>query len=332
MLLEINVIIARFCRHLVQGNLIKVTGFMNIRKDRIDMTGAWLLIAFSALLGLNQVCVKLVNAGLSPAFQAGLRSFFAFFVVLLFATLMRRRLSLSDGSLVPGVVTGVLFGIEFLLLFQALDYISVSRASILFYTMPFWVTLGAHVFIPGERITKLKSLGLLFALAGVVLTLGRNADLNAGLSQAYLGDIFCLLAATAWAAIAIIARTTKLQAACPEMQLLYQLAISAPILLGAAAIGGEYFREPTALTWYIFAFQVLVVVSVGFLTWFWVLSIYPVANMAVFSFLAPVFGVFFGWLILNEVLTLSLIIALLLIAVGIALVNWPNKRREIKES
>lgn len=305
---------------------------MSHKKDRIDTTGAGLLIAFSALLGLNQVCIKLVNTGLSPAFQAGLRSVCAFVVVLIFATIMRRRLSLSDGSLIPGVIIGILFGVEFLLLFQALDYISVSRTSILFYTMPFWVAIAAHFIIPGERVTRLKSFGLLLALAGVLITLSNNTNLSADLTQAYLGDIFCLLAATAWAAIAIICRTTKLQVACPEMQLLYQLGISAPILLGAAAIGGEYLREPTTTTWLIFAFQVLVVVSIGFLTWFWVLSIYPVANMAVFSFLAPVFGVFFGWLILSEELTAHLIIALSLIAIGIMLVNWPVKRIVTEES
>lgn len=299
---------------------------MSPRKDHIDAAGASFLIVFSALLGLNQVCIKLVNAGLSPAFQAGLRSVCAFGVVLLFAKLMQRRLTLSDGSLIPGLATGVLFGFEFLLLFQALDYISVSRASILFYTMPFWVTIAAHFLIPGERITRLKSLGLLFALAGVLLTLKYNSIQNSELSMTYVGDIFCLLAATAWAAIAIMVRTTKLGIACPEMQLLYQLAVSAPILLLAASFGGDILREPTASTWLIFAFQVIVVVSAGFLTWFWVLSVYPVSNMAVFSFLAPVFGVFFGWLILNEQITISLIIALSLIAVGIALVNWPAKR------
>lgn len=299
---------------------------MSTRKDHIDTTGASLLIVFSALLGLNQVLIKLVNDGLSPAFQAGLRSICAFVVVLIFASLMQRRLSLSDGSLIPGIITGVLFGFEFLLLFQALDYTTVARASILFYTMPFWVTIAAHFLIPGERITKMKSLGLLFALTGVLLTLSQKGNFSTEAPNAYLGDIFCLLAATAWAAIAIIIRTTKLKAACPEMQLLYQLAISAPILLLAASLGGEYFREPTASTWLIFAFQVVVVVSIGFLTWFWVLSVYPVANMAVFSFLAPVFGVFFGWLILDEQITAALIAALLLIALGIALVNWPKRK------
>jgi len=298
---------------------------MSRRKDRIDLTGGTLLVVFSALLGLNQVLVKLVNAGMAPIFQAGLRSACAFFVVLFFAVLMKRRLSVSDGSLIPGLVIGVLFGFEFLLLFQALDFTSVARVSILFYTMPFWVTIAAHVLIPGERITRLKSVGLVLAFAGIVLTLGRNSDMGAGLQQAYLGDLFCLVAATAWAAIAIIARTTKLQSSCPEMQLLYQLAVSAPVLIGGASIGGEFLREPTLSHWLIFAFQVVVVVSIGFLTWFWVLSIYPVANMAVFSFLAPVFGVLFGWLILGEVLGLNVLIALILVSIGIALVNFKPK-------
>jgi len=66
---------------------------------------------------------------------------------------------------------------------------------------------------------------------------------------------------------------------------------------------------------------VLVVVSVGFLAWFWVLSVYPASDMAVYSFLAPVFGVLFGWLILGEGLGINVLIALVLVSVGIALVN-----------
>jgi len=296
---------------------------MNVRKSSIDATGATLLLGFSALLGLNQVLIKLVNDGLAPIFQAGLRSACAFFVVLLFAKIMRRSLNLRDGSLAPGVFIGCLFAFEFMLLFQALDYISVSRASVLFYTMPFWVTVAAHVFIPGEGITPLKSLGLFCALVGVALTLGSNASEDSSL----IGDLFCLVAASAWAAIAMTARMTKLQRACAEMQLLYQLGVSAPILMIAASFAGDYLREPTAIIWSIFAFQVIVVVSIGFLTWFWVLSIYPISNMAVFSFLAPVFGVFFGWLILDEKITISIISALILVAVGIALVNWPSAKK-----
>jgi len=307
---------------------------MSTRKNRIDGLGASLLVSFSALLGLNQVCVKLVNVGMNPAFQAGLRSLAAFLVVWLFASMMKKPLSIKDGSLYPGVLAGVIFAAEFLLLFQALDYTTVSRVSVLFYTMPFWVAIGAHFLVPGERLNTLKCVGLSLAVAAVLFTLSdvtviqndESASREFGfLTQSMVGDVFCLLAAIGWAAIALLVRTTQLGKSSPEMQLLYQLAVSAPILLLVAAYGGEMLRTPTLTHWLIFAFQVVVVVSIGFLTWFWVLSVYPVANMAVYSFLAPVFGVFFGWLILDEPLTLNILAALLVIAIGIALVNWPGR-------
>jgi drug/metabolite transporter (DMT)-like permease len=102
------------------------------KKNRIDAFGATILIIFSALLGLNQVMVKVVNAGMNPIFQAGLRSAFAFFPVLLFAIITRKTLSMRDGSLVPGIIIGIFFATEFILLFTALDYTSIARASIFF--------------------------------------------------------------------------------------------------------------------------------------------------------------------------------------------------------
>ncbi len=289
------------------------------KRDKIDAFGAIVLVSFSALLGLNQVMIKLVNHGLQPIFQAGLRSVCAFFPVLIFALLLRKKLSIRDGSLVPGIIAGILFGIEFMLMFVGLDYTSVARASILFYTMPIWVAIAAHFMIPGERLTLQRLSGLGLALLGVMLALAYNS--NPASEQALLGDLLCLIAAFLWAAIAMLARTTQLARARPEMQLLYQLGVSAPLLLLASLWFGDWFREPTPLLWGIFAFQVLVVVSIGFLSWFWVLSVYPAADMAAFSFLAPVFGVLFGWLILNEKLGWNVLLALLLVSVGISLVS-----------
>lgn len=289
------------------------------RKSGIDAFGAVLLIAFSALLGLNQVMIKLVNDGLQPVFQAGLRSACAFFPVLVFALIMRKKLSLTDGSLGPGILAGLLFGIEFILMFVGLDYTSVARASVLFYTMPIWVALGAHWLIPGESLTRLRLGGLLLALLGVIVALSVNN--YPASDKALLGDLMCLVAATLWAAIALLARTTRLAHSRPEMQLLYQLGVSAPLLLLASLAFGPWLRDPTPLLWGIFTFQVLVVVSIGFLTWFWVLSVYPASDMAVYSFLAPVFGVLFGWVILDEHIGLNILLALVLVSVGITLVT-----------
>jgi drug/metabolite transporter (DMT)-like permease len=68
-------------------------------------------------------------------------------------------------------------------------------------------------------------------------------------------------------------------------------------------------------------FQSVVVAFASYLTWFWLLTRYLAARLAVFSFLSPMFGVTFGVLILGERLSSSFVLAALLVASGIALVN-----------
>jgi|TARA_B110000495_G_scaffold72129_1_gene61691 drug/metabolite transporter (DMT)-like permease len=290
-----------------------------LRKTRIDNAGIIMLTVFSAMLGLNQALVKLVNAGFSPIFQAGLRSVCAFFIVLSFALIFKKKLSLSDGSLLPGLAIGVLFTAEFFLLFTALDYTTVSRVSLFFYTQPFWVALGAHFLIAGEQLNRNRIMGLLIAISGVALCLFSDAEMAS--LETLKGDVMCLVAAVSWAMIALMSRTTKISLSTPEMQLLYQLAASGIILTLLAPMLEDPIRNLTPGILAIFSFQVIFVVSIGFIFWFWAISVYPTSDMASFSLLSPVFGVFFGWIIFNDQITIEFVIALLMVIGGIVLSN-----------
>jgi drug/metabolite transporter (DMT)-like permease len=106
------------------------------------------------------------------------------------------------------------------------------------------------------------------------------------------------------------------------MQLLYQLVVSSIVMLAIAPFFGELVRDLTPTIVFIFSLQVILVVCISFLVWFWILSIYPASDMASFSFLTPVFGVLFGWLILGDELTYSILAALILVGIGITLVNY----------
>lgn len=292
------------------------------RKSKIDATGAIVLIVFMAMLGLNQVGIKIVNDGMAPVFQAGLRSLAAGTLILFYCLWRGSKIDLRKAVLVPGVIIGICFAVEFALLFKAIEYTTVARTSVLFYTMPFWVALGAHYLIPSERLNTVRVLGLILAALGTAIAL-LGGQGNSG-EASLVGDIIALIAATMWAAIALITRTTQFSSIKPEAQLFYQLSISAVILLPLAMMG-ETFTNPTPLHFMIFAAQVVFVVCIGFVAWFWVLSIYPASDMASFSFLAPLFGVFFGWLILGEELTWNILVALLLVGIGIILVNRKSK-------
>jgi drug/metabolite transporter (DMT)-like permease len=293
------------------------------KKNRIDLFGGTVLLSLSMLLGLNQVMIKLVNEGLQPVFSAGMRSVCAFIVVLLYALWRKKKLSITDGSLLPGGFTGILFALEFIFLFLALDYTTVSRVSIFFYSMPIWMTIGAHFWVPDGRITPQKALGLVLAMAGLVWAF---ADRGNGGGNV-LGDVLCTIGEVFWAGIGLLARVSKLNRSTPEMQLMYQLAVSSVILIPVSLFFGPLIRDLQPWHLGVFAVMVLGVVSIGFLVWFWVLSIYPPSDMASFSFLVPLFGVLFGWLILDEEVGLTLIGALALVSLGIVLINRRPKKR-----
>ncbi len=107
-------------------------------------------------LGLNQSLVKIVNLGMHPIFQVGIRSLVAAIPVIIFCLLFKKKLSISDGSLVPGIICGSLFALEFVLLFFALELTSVSRSSILFYSMPVWLGICAHFLFEEEKLNIKK--------------------------------------------------------------------------------------------------------------------------------------------------------------------------------
>jgi len=295
------------------------------RKDSIDRFGAVSLIGIAIILAVNQVVIKLGNQGVGPVFMAGLRSALALVFLLLWMALRGKRFSIDPGTAPSGILLGVLFSVEFISLFLALDLTTVARTSILFYSMPVWLTLAAHFLLPGERMGTLKLIGLALAFAGVVVAVLTRG--GGGGEASLLGDIFALVAALSWGAIALATRVLPVQRAIPEMQLFWQLAISAPALILLAPLFGPLLREPTLFHWGLLLYQALFVASFSFLFWFNLLRIYPASSVASFSFLTPVLGVFLGWSLLNEYVGPETFVALALVSVGIVLINRPARHR-----
>jgi drug/metabolite transporter (DMT)-like permease len=289
-----------------------------MRKDRIDGAGAASLLGVTALLALNQVIIIEVNKGLQPAFFAGLRSALAVVFVGLWLWARGRPPVLRRAHLGPGLLIGTVFAAEFLCLFVALDLTALGRASVIFYSMPIWLALMAHFGLPGERITPIKALGLLLAFAGTATAI---LSRQPGTGGSLVGDLLALGAAFGWAGTAFLARKTSLREAGPEMQLFWMVLVSAPLLILAAPAFGPLIREITP--WHILGliFQSSVVVAGGFIFWLWLLSVYPTATVASFSFLTPVFAITLGAVLYDEAVTVPLGLAAALVAAGIALIN-----------
>ncbi|MDH3263086.1 MAG: DMT family transporter [Paracoccaceae bacterium] len=295
------------------------------RKDGIDGFGAAALAGFALLFALNQVSIKVTNGGFQPVFLAALRSAIAIPCILGWMKLRGLSLRPAPGTWVAGLLVGCVFSAEFICLYLALDLTTVARSSVIFYSMPVWLALAAHFLLPGERLTPLKATGLALAFAGVAWAILDRKTASGEASLA--GDLFALGAALGWGGIALCVRVTALSRVRPEMQLLWQVVVSLPVLLLAAPFFGPLTREPGALHVAGLMFQAVVVVTFGFIGWLAMLQRYPASSVASFSFLTPVVGVALGWALLGEEVPTTVLGALALVAVGLVLINRPAKRR-----
>lgn len=289
----------------------------------IDGWAVLLVLACCACWGMNQVAIKVANSGIPPMLQAGLRSTVS--ALLLWGWAQARGIPLfsRDGSLFAGIGAGVAFGLEFLLLYQGLEWTTASRGVLFLYAMPFFVAIGAHLLIPGDRLTGVKAVGLVAAFCGLATALGEGFVGGSGEGD-LTGDMMCIVAGFAWAATILLIRTTVLRFISAEKILFYQLVVSAPLMIGASLIAGEgapSLADPAVLL--AFAYTAVVVAFISYVAWFWLLSRYSPSAMSVFTFLTPIFGAFAGVLILGESMTLRLLMALALVAFGIFLVNKP---------
>ncbi len=294
-------------------------------KDRLGPLAAATTAVLCASWGFQQVTIKIANSAISPAFQSGLRSLGALLLLLLWCAVRGISLFARDGTLIVGLLVGALFAAEFALIYWSLVFTEVARSIIFLYTAPFFVALGAHYFVPGERLWNLQILGLLCAFAGVMLALSDGLSLPS--SRAIIGDGMMLAAAVLWAATTVLIKGSKLARIDPAKTLAYQLAVSGVALTALAPLLGEkgiIALPPLALA--AMAYQIIAVAFASYLVWFALMRTYPASTLSAFTFLSPVFAMIFGATLLHERVSLALAAALAFVAFGIWLVNRPRRR------
>ena len=250
-----------------------------------------------------------------------MRSFGALVVVGLWSAARGVPLLQRDGTLMPGLLAGVLFGLEFLLIYRGLHLSTASRASIFIYTAPFFVALGGTFLLPGERLGLWQWVGLLLSFAGTAVAIGvPQASVDA---RMLAGDLLLIGGGAAWAATTLVIKASRLRLAAPEKTLAYQLLVSVPILAAGAWALGERIAaapRPAALWW--LSYQTVWVVGITFAIWFALVKNFSASRLSAFTFLTPLFGIVAAHVILGDPIDWPFALAAALVVAGLVLVNW----------
>ncbi len=292
------------------------------RSGAIDGFAVAMMTGLTLSWGLNGVAAKLSNTGYDPMFLALMRAAVGGSLVFLWCRWRGVRLFERDGTLWPGLLAGLLFAVEFMLIFVGLDYTSAARSTLLVNTMPFWTLIAAH-FMLGETITARKLAGLLLAFGGLLLIFSDR--LSQPGPDAVIGDLMNLAAGIAWAATIIVIKKSRLAKAGAEKLLLYQLGVSVIAAAVLMPFSGAAIRDANAVATGALIFQSVYIVAFTYALWFWMLRHYPASGLTSFTFLTPAFGVLFAGIILGEPMGPTMFLSLALIAAGLFVVNKPAR-------
>src|SRR6516164_4124078 len=172
----------------------------------LDRFAATLTLALCILWGFNQVVVKAALPDIGPIWQTGARSAAGCLCVAAYALATKRRVFVIDGTEAAGALAGLLFTAEFIAHYESLRFTTAARATVFIFAAPFFVALGALVFLRAERLRPAQWLGLALAFAGVAIGLARPAP-----GGGIFGDALALLGAALWGATTLVITATPLR-------------------------------------------------------------------------------------------------------------------------
>ena len=286
----------------------------------LDGQAVALMLLLCLIWSLQQIVLKATALDFSPTLQLALRSGIAAVLVWLYMRFKGERLNLQSGIWQPGLLVGVLFALEFVMVGQAVRLTTAGHVVVFLYSAPVFAALGLHLKLPQERLAPLQWLGIALAFGGIAVAfLGHGGQGSAQTSL--LGDALALGGALAWGLTTVAIRTTALSTQPATQTLLYQLAVGFVLLIVAAWTMGETVFRSSLAVWSALAFNAVVVCFFSFLIWFSLLRKYLASRLGVFSFLTPILGVVLGAWLLGEPIEPNFAIGALLVLAGIVLVS-----------
>jgi len=293
-------------------------------KEYLDSKAILAILILTLLWGFNYSAIKYSNQGISPVFASALRSLIASICGAIYCLRKGEKLFHTDIRLFHGIVVGLLFGLEFACIYFGMLYTDSARSVVFVFLSPFVVAVGAHFFLKGDRLTLLKTLGLMTAFVGILFVFyGKPKTAKPNM---LIGDLLEITAGILWGATTLYIKRFMAGKVQPIHTFLYQLFFSIPILFGVSLIlepNWIYRIDPLILT-SIF-YQSVIVAFISYFIWFKLIHQYSVSRLSAFTFFTPIFGVLSGILFLGEEFTFSLMVGLPMVSVGIFVVNWREK-------
>ena len=278
------------------------------------------VVLIVSLIGGGPLAVKIGLQGFPPLKMALFRCILGVIAVGGIGFYYGMSMRLRFEELRRLLLIAVLYTLHTITLNLGTQFTTASRSTIFFTLYPIFTVVFGHFWLPDDRLSVKKVLGILAAFGGVFVALAPNLQ-GSGATEYFIGDFLVILAACSLA-LRITLTKVFVQEIYPHRLLVWLLGLNIPCFWVLSYL----FERGKPIEWTLTSaagllYQGWVVTGFCFLGLTSVLRTYKASKLVVFSFLMPVSGVLFSSLFLGDELTLSVLIGTGLVASGIYLVN-----------
>lgn len=284
------------------------------RRQPLNLRSGAFAFLLSTLWAGNPVSIK---AGLedAPPLRLGwMRFVLGAVVVLIWAIATRQSLKPTRSELWPLTTLGVLFSVQLAFMNIGQNFTTGGHAVIVLPTFPLWAAVFAHIFVPGDSLTRGRSIGIIIAYSGVVAIFVRGlVDFDPALLR---GDALLLGSAILLGLRQVY--MSQMAQGISQPKLLVAQSIFGTVSFVAASLlfeSGDAYRWTATLA-IALIYQGVVIAGFGFIGQTWLLKNYLPSRVTVISLSQPVIGVILSWLILGEAIGPELYVGAALVVVG----------------
>ncbi|MBP3673200.1 MAG: EamA family transporter [Oscillospiraceae bacterium] len=268
------------------------------------------LILSMCIFGTIGIVRKYID--MPSSFIALCRAVIGTLFLLLVVALKKSRLDLPAirKNLFWLALSSVFLGFNWILLFEAYNYTTVTTATLCYYMAPSIVVLASH-FLFKERLNRKKGICVLVAFLGMVLVSG---VLNTGIPSIaeIKGVLFGLAAALFYACVVLLNK--KISLSSPFDRTIFQLGMAAIILLPYTFLTENVGSiEFTSVGIVLLIVAGIVHTGIPYALYFSSIKLLPAQTVALFSYIDPILAIILSALVLHEPIGVSEIIGAVLI-------------------
>ncbi len=281
-----------------------------------------LLILLAIIWGSSFFNIKLATYSYEPITLALVRVIFASIPLLILCKIKNIYIEAFTKNWKPYALIGLCnIAIPFVLIAIGTAKINSYLAAILMSTTPLSGSILAHIFTKDEKLSFLKSLGVLIGFSGIILLFFDKVIIN---SENYLYALITILGSTFYCIGGLL--TLKLRNKKNENVTTSTTLWSVIFLLPFSLIfETPWNSNPTMTATLSLLYLGIVATGLAWLIRFRILTVNGLVFQTQVAYLIPIFGIFFGYFLMNEIITWRVLLSLVIILIGIYIFKKNNK-------